>query len=100
MGLLRRIFGVNARKAELDEEMEAHRRMAMADRVARGERQDDARAAVEREMGNGPLIKDVTREAWGWVWLERLLQDVRYALRQMKRSPGFAVTVIGTLALG
>ncbi|HEY1810078.1 MAG TPA: ABC transporter permease [Acidobacteriaceae bacterium] len=100
MSLWRRIFGMDARKAELDEEMEAHRRMAMEDRRARGEQEDEARAAVEREMGNLPLAKDVTREAWGWVWAERLLQDVRYALRQMKRSPGFAATVIGTLALG
>ncbi len=51
-------------------------------------------------LGNLPLAKDVTRETWGWVRMERLLQDVRYALRQMKRSPGFAATVIGTLALG
>jgi predicted permease len=91
---------MDTRKSELDEEMEAHRRMAMEDRVARGEREEDARAAVDREIGNQALAKDVTREAWGWVWAERLLQDVRYALRQMKRSPGFAATVIGTLALG
>ncbi len=100
MSLGWRIFRMDMRKSELDEEMEAHRRMAMEDHMARGEQEDDARAAVEREMGNGPLTKDVTRDAWGWTWVERLLQDVRYALRQMKRSPGFAATVIGTLALG
>ena len=96
----RRIFGMDARKAELDEEMEAHRRMAMEDHQARGAGEEEARAAVSREMGNGPLARDVTRETWGWLWLERLLQDVRYALRQLKRSPGFATAVIGTLALG
>ena len=36
---------------------------------------------------------------WGGVWLERVLQDVRYALRQLRRAPGFAVTVVVTLAL-
>ncbi len=92
--------GFGTRKAELDEEMDLHRRMAVADRVARGESEEDAQAAVEREMGNMALAKDVTRETWGWMWLEQLGQDVRYALRQMKRSPGFAATVIGTLALG
>ncbi|MGC2496725.1 MAG: permease prefix domain 1-containing protein, partial [Acidobacteriaceae bacterium] len=100
MSFWRRIFGMDARKSELDEEIDAHRRMAMEDRRSRGQSEEDARAAVERELGNLPLAKDVTRDAWGWVWLERLLQDVRYALRQMKRSPGFAATVIGTLALG
>jgi len=100
MSVWRRIFGMDGRKSELDAEIDAHRRMAVEDRVARGEKEEDARAAVEQELGNLPLAKDVTREAWGWVWVERLLQDVRYALRQMKRSPGFAATVIGTLALG
>lgn len=88
------------RKSDLDAELEFHRRMAVADRVARGESEAAARAAVDREMGNVALAKDVTRQAWGWLFLERLGQDLRYALRQVRRSPGFAATVIGTLALG
>ena len=71
--------GFGARKSDLDEEIEAHRRMAIADRMARGESAEEARAATEHEMGNMPRAKDVTRETWGWVRLERLLQDVRYA---------------------
>lgn len=93
-------WGFERREEELDEEMEMHRRMAIEERVARGESEEEAQAATNREMGNVALAKDVTRETWGWVWLERLWADVKYALRQMKRSPGFAVTVIGTLALG
>ena len=92
--------GFGMRKRELDEEIASHLRMAIADRVARGATEEEARTAAEREMGNLPLAKDVTRETWGWVWLERLGQDVRYALRQMRRGPGFAATAIGTLALG
>ena len=88
------------KQSELDAEIEAHVRMAVSDRVARGQHEDAARREVEREMGNIPLVKDVTREAWGWVWLERLLQDLRYAVRQVRKSPAFAVTVIATLALG
>src|SRR5215469_4329236 len=85
---------------ELDAEIETHIRMAVAERVARGEDAAAARREVEREMGNVALVKDVAREAWGGVWLERLMQDLRYAVRQLRKSPVFAVTVIATLALG
>lgn len=87
-------------KEELDEELRAHLQMAMADRMVRGETEDEARRNAMREMGNLPLIEEVTRAMWGGVWLERVMQDVRYALRQLRRAPGFAVTVVVTLALG
>ncbi|HEX3941631.1 MAG TPA: ABC transporter permease [Acidobacteriaceae bacterium] len=88
------------RKQDLQEEIDGHVRMAISDRIARGEPEDAARQSAMREFGNAPLIEEVTRETWGWMWLERLGWDFRYAFRQMRRSPGFAVTVIGTLALG
>ena len=93
-------FRFARRKEELDEELRAHLRMAVADRVERGETADEARQNAMREMGNLPLIEDVTRAMWGGMWLERVLQDARYALRQIRRAPGFAITVVVTLALG
>lgn len=100
MSLRSRIFRYESRKRDLGAELDAHLRMAVADRMARGETPEEARAAALRDLGSVPLIEDVTRETWGWLWLERLLQDLGYAFRQMRRSPGFAATVIGTLALG
>jgi predicted permease len=94
------ILGFGWRRRQLQEEIDAHVRMAIAERVDRGETEQAARQAALREFGNVALVQDVTREAWGWTRLEWLAQDFRYALRQIRRSPGFAATVVGTLGLG
>ena len=90
----------NRAKESLSEELESHLKMAIAERVADGEDPAQARAAALRELGNVPLIEDVTRERWGWMWLENLLHDTRYALRQLRRAPAFTVTALLTLAFG
>src|SRR5882724_3870651 len=98
MKAFRSIF--SKRKDDLDDEIQAHLFMAIQDRKDRGESEEDARSAAIREFGNVPLVKDVTRQMWGWNLLERLTQDLRYAVRQLGRSPGFSTTIIATLALG
>jgi predicted permease len=92
-------FGFQRRKRELQEEIDAHLRMAIADRVARGETAETARQAAAREFGNIPLVQDVTRDMWGQAWLEQLGRDVRYALRQVRKSPGFSITATAMLAV-
>ena len=92
-------FGFQRRKRELQEEIDAHLQMAIADRVARGETAETARQAAAREFGNIPLVQDVTRDMWGQAWLEQLGRDVRYALRQLRKSPGFSITATAMLAV-
>lgn len=87
-------------KENLSDELESHLRMAIEDRMANGEDPAQARAGALKELGNLPLIEDVTRDRWGYVWFENAVHDLGYSLRQLRRSPGFTVTVLLTLAFG
>ncbi len=88
------------KRAELERELRSDLELEEEEQRERGLSPEEAARAARRAFGNPTLIREQTREVWGWGGCERLLQDLRYAFRQLRRSPAFAVTVIGTLALG
>jgi predicted permease len=88
------------REKELEKEIQHHLQMGAKDRVERGASARDADSGARREFGNVGLVKEVTRDAWGWRWLENIFEDVKYGVRTLGKSKGFAVVAILTLALG
>jgi predicted permease len=101
MSWLGRIFRRRHLYGELGEEVRAHleektEQLMRLENLPRAE----ARQAALRAFGNPTLLEERSREVWQWPRLESVLADVRFAFRRLRKSPGFAVTVLLTLAIG
>ena len=86
-------------QTELEEEMAFHREQMEKELQANGKTSEDASYAARRQFGNTTWLKEQNYEIVGFQ-LETVLQDFRFAVRQLRKNPGFALTAIVTLALG
>lgn len=99
LGRLARLLGGRGREGELDEELRFHLEQDAARHRARGLSDEEARLAAVRAFGNVGSLKESVRDTWRFAALADLSRDVRHAWRGILRAPGFAFTVIATIAL-
>src|SRR5580698_9548195 len=100
MGWVGGLFSRRRRYEELFESMREHLDERVEDLVEGGMARTDAEFAAKREFGNVARIEERSREVWQWPTVESVWADVRFALRQLVKAPGFTVTAVLTLALG
>ena len=93
-------LGRRQAEADVQEELRLHLALERERQIDAGIPEDEALRAARRKLGNATLIRERTRDVWGWRWLDDLGRDVRHAARGLRRSPGFAGTVVLVLALG
>jgi putative ABC transport system permease protein len=100
MSWISRIFRRRTLYNDLAEEMRLHLEERTEQLMRDGISRKEAEQAARRAFGNPTAMEERSREVWQWSTLESIWADVRYALRQLKNSPGFSITVILSLTLG
>ena len=94
------LFRPGSAESLLDREVSAHLALLEDEFIRQGMSVDEARLAARRRFGGVDQTKEQHRDARSFVWVEDLARDIRYAVRALARTPGFAVAAVLTLAIG
>src|SRR5258707_8955565 len=98
MNWIKQLFSRRRLYDDLSAEMQEHLNEKIDELVAAGMSRDDAAYAARREFGNAAFLEEQGRQVWKWQTVESILFDIQYALRQLRRNPGYTLTVLLTLA--
>jgi putative ABC transport system permease protein len=98
--ILRNLFWSKRVEADLDQEVQCHLDLLIAENISMGMNGAEAERAARMELGGIEQVKEQVREVQAGNWLRSVAADCRYGLRQIRKNPGFAAVVILTLALG
>jgi predicted permease len=91
---------IKKRDADLERELRSDLELEEEEQQEGGISGEEARYAALRAFGNPTLIREQTRAIWSWNWLQSLARDLRFSLRTLRRTPGFAVIAILVMGLG
>ena len=98
MNWLKQLVSRRREYSNLSGEIAEHLQEKVEELMAGGMSREDATSAAHREFGNVMLLEEHSREVWQWATFEAVLRDLKYAFRQLRRNPGFTVTVLLTLS--
>ena len=97
---LQTLFRRNRSAQRLDDEIQFHLEQQIAENIAAGMSGDEARYAAMRTFGNPTVLKEESRDTWGWLWLEQFAQHLRYAFRRLLKDRSFSMVAVLVLGLG